>query len=191
MPVSNQIILARHGETEWSRTLRHTGLTDVPLTDEGRRQAAALAPALADLDPALVLTSPLARATETCRLAGLGDGALEEPGLIEWDYGEYEGLTSEQIHVERPGWTVFADGAPGGETSEQVGERVDAVIERVAAADGLAVLFAHGHVLRVLGARWIGLPAAAGARLGLDTATICMLGTEHDRRAIRRWNTPP
>jgi probable phosphoglycerate mutase len=191
MPVTEQITLARHGQTEWSRDGRHTGLTDIPLTDQGRSEATALAPALAALDPVLVLTSPLSRAAETCRLAGLGDRAEEEPGLVEWDYGDYEGLTSAQIHEDRPGWTIFEDGAPGGETPEQIGARVDGVIERLAAADGLCVAFAHGHVLRVLGARWIGLAPGAGALLGLDTATLSGLGTEHERRVLARWNAAP
>ena len=138
-----------------------------------------------------MLTSPLSRAAETCRLAGLGDGAVEEPGLMEWDYGDYEGLTSDQIHVERPGWSIFEDGAPGGESPDQVAARADAVIERMAAAGGLCVAFAHGHLLRVLGARWIGLPASGGARLGLYTATLSALGTEHGVRAIARWNAAP
>ena len=128
-------MLARHGETEWSRSGRHTGRTDIPLTDEGRRQAEALRPALAELEPALVLTSPLSRAAETCRLAGLGDVAVEEPALMEWDYGDYEGLTSDQIHQERPGWNVFEDGAVGGETPDQVAARVDGVIDRMVAAE--------------------------------------------------------
>ena len=191
MPVSEEIILARHGETDWSRTGRHTGRTDVPLTDAGRRQATALAPALAELDPVLVLTSPLSRAADTCRLAGLGDRAVPEPALMEWDYGDYEGLTSDQIHQDRPGWTIFEDGAPGGEAPDEVAARVDAVIERMAGAGGLCVAFAHGHVLRVLGARWVGLPAAAGAHLGLSTATLSALGTEHGVRALARWNAAP
>lgn len=191
MPVTELITLARHGETEWSRDLRHTGLTDIPLTAAGREQAAALAPALAALEPALVLTSPLSRAADTCRLAGLGHQALEEPALLEWDYGDYEGLTSARIHQDRPGWTIFEHGAPGGETPEQVGARADAVIARLVAARGPCVVFAHGHLLRVLGARWIGLPPSEGARLGLSTATLSVLGVEHDRRAIARWNAAP
>ena len=191
MPVSEQIMLARHGQTEWSRDGRHTGRTDIPLTEEGRRQAEALRPALATLEPALVLTSPLSRAAETCRLAGLGDVAVEEPALMEWDYGEYEGLTSDQIHEQRPGWNIFEDGAPGGETPRDVAARADAVIERMAGAGGPCVAFAHGHVLRVLGARWIDLPPAAGARLGLFTATLSALGTEHGVRALARWNAAP
>jgi probable phosphoglycerate mutase len=188
MPVSELIILARHGQTEWSRDGRHTGRTDIPLTDEGREQAAALAPRLAGKEFALVLTSPLSRAAETCRLAGLGDRAEPEPALMEWDYGDYEGITSAQIHEDRPGWTIFADGAPGGESPDQIGARVDGVIERLVAADGPCAVFAHGHVLRVLGARWIGMPASGGARLGLSTATLSVLGTEHDVRAIARWD---
>jgi broad specificity phosphatase PhoE len=191
MPGTEQIYLARHGQTEWSLNGRHTGHTDIPLTDEGREQAAALAPALADLEPALVLTSPLSRAAETCRLAGLGDRGVEEPGLMEWDYGDYEGLTSEQISEDVPGWTIFEHGAAGGESPEDVAARADAVIARLAAVDGLSVVFAHGHILRMLGARWIGLPPSGGARLSLSTATLSVLGVEHDVRAIARWNATP
>jgi probable phosphoglycerate mutase len=183
-----EIMLARHGETEWSRDLRHTGHTDIPLTDIGREQARALATRFSDLELAFVLTSPLSRATESCRLAGLGDQAVEEPDLVEWDYGEYEGMTTEEIRQDVPGWTVWDGGAPGGEDANQVGARADRVIARVREADGPGVVFAHGHVLRVLGARWIGLPAASGALLALSTSTLSTLGYERDRQVLTLWN---
>jgi probable phosphoglycerate mutase len=183
-----EILLARHGETEWSRDGRHTGLTDVPLTDTGREQARALASRFAGLQPALVLSSPLSRALETCRLAGLGEQAAEEPDLVEWDYGDYEGITTEEIRENRPGWSIFEDGAPGGESPEQIGARADRVIERLEAADGLAVAFAHGHILRVLAARWVGLPAAGGRYLALSTATLSALGRERETRVVTLWN---
>lgn len=183
-----EIMLARHGETEWSRDLRHTGHTDIPLTDTGREQARALATRFSDLELAFVLTSPLSRATESCRLAGLGDQAVEEPDLVEWDYGEYEGMTTEEIRRDVPGWTVWDGAAPGGEDADQVGARADRVIARVREADGPGVVFAHGHVLRVLGARWIGLPAASGALLALSTSTLSTLGYERDRQVLTLWN---
>jgi len=183
-----EIMLARHGETEWSRDLRHTGHTDIPLTETGREQARALATRFSDLELAFVLTSPLSRATESCRLAGLGDQAVEEPDLVEWDYGEYEGMTTEEIRRDVPGWTVWDGAAPGGEDADQVGARADRVIARVREADGPGVVFAHGHVLRVLGARWIGLPAASGALLALSTSTLSTLGYERDRQVLTLWN---
>lgn len=183
-----EIMLARHGETEWSRDLRHTGHTDIPLTDIGREQARALATRFSDLELAFVLTSPLSRATESCRLAGLGDQAVEEPDLVEWDYGEYEGMTTEEIRRDVPGWTVWDGATPGGEDADQVGARADRVIARVREADGPGVVFAHGHVLRVLGARWIGLPAASGALLALSTSTLSTLGYERDRQVLTLWN---
>ncbi len=189
MPVSEQITLVRHGETDWSRSLRHTGATDVPLTERGRQQAAALAPRLDGMAFDLVLTSPLQRAVQTCELAGLGERAQREPALVEWDYGDYEGITSEEIHRERPGWTIFADGAPAGESPAQVGVRADAVIERLEAVEGPCAVFAHGHILRVLAARWIGRPPADGARLILDTGTLSTMGRSHGLRVITRWNS--
>lgn len=182
------LVLARHGETEWSATGKHTSVTDVPLTDAGRRAAAALAPVLARREWALVLTSPRARARETCALAGLGDRAEVDEDLVELAYGEYEGLTTPEIRVDRPGWSVWADGSPGGETPAEAGARVDRVIERALAAGGDVALFAHGHVLRVLGARWIGLPAEAGGNLALSTGALCELGFERERRAVWLWN---
>jgi broad specificity phosphatase PhoE len=182
------IFLARHGETEWSRDGRHTGLTDVPLTDVGRDQAEALGPRFAGLEPALVLSSPLSRALETCRLAGLGEHAVEEPDLVEWDYGDYEGITTDQVREERPDWTVFRDGCPGGESPEEIAARADRVVQRLREADGLAVAFAHGHILRVLAARWIGLEAGAGAYLALSTATLSGLGWEREQGVVTLWN---
>ena len=182
------ILLARHGETEWSRDGRHTGTTDIPLTDTGREQARALAARFTGGSYGLVLTSPLSRAAETCRLAGLGDVAEEEPALAEWDYGDYEGITTEQIHEDRPDWSIWQDGCPGGESPAEVGARVDRVIARLRAADGPAVAFAHGHILRVLAARWVGLPAGGGAHLALSTATLSGLGWERERGVITLWN---
>jgi broad specificity phosphatase PhoE len=184
----NHILLARHGQTEWSRDGRHTGRTDVPLTDTGREQARALGSRFEGLEPALVLTSPLSRAAETCRLAGLGEVAIEDPDLQEWDYGDYEGITTEEVREDHPGWTVFRDGCPGGESPEEVGARADRVVERLRGVDGLGVAFAHGHILRVLAARWLGLPADAGAYLALSTATLSALGWEREQGVVTLWN---
>jgi broad specificity phosphatase PhoE len=189
------IVLVRHGATEWATSGRHTGSTDIPLDDEGREQARALGARLAEWNFSLVLTSPLQRARETCQLAGLGDRAQVDANLREWDYGDYEGLTTEQIRATRPGWTVF-DGVPNGETIEAVGARADRVIERVvgvdgatdASIDGAVALFSHGHMLRILGARWVGLPPLDARCFALDTATLSVLGYEHEARVVRRWN---
>jgi broad specificity phosphatase PhoE len=183
-----EILLVRHGETEWSLSGQHTGNTDIPLTDAGRRQAEALGARLSAWTFARVLSSPLSRALETCRLAGLGDGAEQTDDLREWDYGEYEGRRTVDIRQERPGWGLWKDGVPGGETMEEVGRRVDRVLEAARAADGDVALFAHGHVLRVAGARWIDLPPDHGARLALSTATISVLGWERETPVIHRWN---
>jgi probable phosphoglycerate mutase len=183
-----RIVLVRHGETEWSRDGRHTGRTDVPLTDAGREQASLLSRRLAARSFALVLVSPRERAQETARLAGLAEHAKEDAGLAEWDYGDYEGRTTADIRRERPGWELWRDGCPGGESPEDVGARVDRVIERALAAGGDVALVAHGHVLRALGARWVGLPPAGGRLLALDTAALCELGFEHAGRVIERWN---
>jgi probable phosphoglycerate mutase len=189
MPVQ-QVYLIRHGETAWSLSGQHTGTTDIPLTENGRRVAMLLQPVLTRETFMLVLTSPLQRARETCALAGLGERAAIERDLIEWNYGEYEGLTSQQIHATRPGWMVFTDGCPGGESPDQVGARVDRVIARVRAVEGHVALFAHGHVLRALTARWLGLRVAAGGHFLLDTATLNILSSYRGLPAVQRWNAP-
>jgi broad specificity phosphatase PhoE len=187
---NQEVFVVRHGETAWSLSGQHTGMTDIPLTENGRALARRLQPILAKPSFSLVLTSPLGRARETCELAGLGSRAVVEPDLMEWNYGEYEGLTSQQIHAKRPGWMVFRDGCPGGETPEQVGVRADRVIARVRAAPGDVALFAHGHIFRVLVSRWIGLPATAGQHFLLDTATLNILASYRDSPAVKVWNAP-
>lgn len=186
-----EIILVRHGETEWARDGRHTGRTDVPLTPHGEEQARALAPPLAGHKIALTLVSPARRARRTAELAGLSPAETDER-LWEWDYGAYEGRTTAQIQEERPGWSLWRDGVIGGETAAQVGARVDGVLGRVrtSLADGDVVLAAHGHVLRVLTARWLGLPPGAGRLFKLGTGTVSTLGTEHDEPVISSWNVP-
>jgi probable phosphoglycerate mutase len=188
---SMNVFTIRHGETEWSLSGQHTGTTDLPLTDNGRRLAEKLRPVLARETFSLVLVSPLQRARETCRLSGLGDRALIDPDLIEWNYGEYEGLTPDRIHKTNLHWMIFRDGCPGGESPEQVAARVDRVIARVREADGDVALFAHGHVLRVLAARWIGLPAQDGQHFLLGTGTLCVLGYYREVPAIKVWNGAP
>jgi probable phosphoglycerate mutase len=187
---TQKIYVVRHGETEWSLSGQHTGVTDIPLTENGRAVARRLRPILAEPSFTLVLTSPLSRARETCELAGLGGRAELDPDLKEWNYGEYEGLTPKQIHDKKPGWMIFRDGCPGGETPAQIGARVDRVIARVRAAPGDVALFAHGHVFRVLVVRWIGLPPAAGQHFLLDTATLNVLGYYRDSPAVKIWNAP-
>jgi broad specificity phosphatase PhoE len=184
------VFAIRHGETAWSLSGQHTGTTDIPLTDNGRRLAERMRPVLANEAFALVLVSPMQRARETCELAGLGDKAVIEPDLVEWNYGEYEGLTPKQIDDKASGWLIFRDGCPGGEAPEQVGARVDRVIARARAAEGDVALFAHGHVLRVLAARWLGLPAGGGQHFLLDTGTLSVLGYYRDVPAVRIWNGP-
>jgi probable phosphoglycerate mutase len=180
----------RHGETAWSLSGQHTGTTDLPLTESGRRLAVRMRPVLAKEAFALVLCSPMRRARETCELGGLGDRAAIDPDLVEWNYGAYEGLTPKQIQVAAPGWLIFRDGCPGGEAPNQVATRVDRVIARARAADGDVALFAHGHVLRVLAARWIGLPPHAGQHFLLDTGTLSVLGYYREIPAVRIWNGP-
>jgi probable phosphoglycerate mutase len=184
-----QLYLVRHGETEWSRSGQHTGRTDIPLTDLGRRQAHALGDRLRGHDFGLMLTSPMSRAADTARLAGFGE-AQPTTDLMEWDYGRFEGRTTAQIREGLPGWTIWAGPWSGGETPREVGERVDRVIERCLdpGVSGDSVLFAHGHVLRVLAARWLGRPAQDGAHYALSTATISVLGWEHGGRVIETWN---
>jgi broad specificity phosphatase PhoE len=183
--------LVRHGETEWSKAGRHTGRTDLELTAEGQAEALALRPLLADLNPALVLCSPRRRALETARLAGLSIDDIDDD-LAEWDYGDYEGRTSTEIRQEVPGWTLWKDGVPGGETAAEVARRADRVLARAVDAleRGPVVLVAHGHISRVIAARWIGLGAQAGGRLALSTAAPSVLGVQQGTPAIDRWNMP-
>lgn len=191
------LILVRHGETEWSKSGRHTGRTDIPMTADGEVRAAGLAPALARCQIRAVFTSTAARAVRTAELAGLAN-ARKDPDLQEWDYGGYEGRTTAQIQAERPGWYLWRDGViPGdaahpGETVSEVGARADAVLARVRPLldDGAVALIAHAHVLRILTARWLGLAPAGGRLFRLDTGTLCALGTEHDRPVIQSWNAP-
>jgi broad specificity phosphatase PhoE len=186
--VSQEVVLVRHGETEWSRELRHTGRTDVPLTDAGRQQAELVGESLRGRTFALVLTSPLQRAAETCRLAGFGGVAKRRDDLMEWDYGDYEGRRTDEIRKEVAGWTVFQGGVPHGETLEQVGRRADRVIAEARAANGDVLLFGHGHVLRILCARWLGLEPDGGRLFALDPATLSGLGFERETPVIRFWN---
>jgi broad specificity phosphatase PhoE len=185
---SQEVYLIRHGETEWSLSGQHTGITDIPLTENGRKVARLLEPVLRKQTFALVLTSPLGRARETCELAGLGERAEIDRNLMEWNYGEYEGLTPRQIHAQRPGWVIFPDGCPGGESAKQVGVRVDRVIARVRAVQGHIALFAHGHIFRVFAARWLGLPATAGSHFLLSTATLNILSYYRGIPAVKCWN---
>lgn len=180
--------LVRHGETEWARSGRHTGLTDIPLTATGCQQALDLAPRLTGHTFAAVVSSPLSRALDTARLAGFDDRVQVDPDLVEWNYGDDEGRTTLEIRADRPDWTIWSEGPAGGELLEAVAARVDRVIVRARAIDGITLCFAHGHLLRILGARWIGLPATGGGSLALDTATISILGWDRDAPAIRRWN---
>lgn len=188
--MSGRVFLIRHGETEWSRSKRHTGTTDLPLLDEGREVARRLAAALARERFALVLSSPRQRALETGRLAGLGERIEVDPDLAEWDYGEYEGLTTPQIREKVPGWTVFSHPCPGGETAAQVAARADRVLARVRAAGGDVALFSHGHMGRVLAVRWLGMPPEQGRHFVLGTATLNVLGWERETPAILTWNVP-
>ena len=183
-----RVVLVRHGQTDWSAAGRHTSDTDVELTRAGREQAEALRPLLAGHRFTLVLTSPRKRAVDTCRLAGLAGQAGLDADLAEWRYGDYEGLTSTQIDERRPGWSLWRDGCPAGEDAASVAERADRIIARCRSAGGDTALFAHGHVLRVLAARWIGCPPELGQALVLDTASISVLGSEHASAAVLRWN---
>ena len=180
--------MIRHGETEWTLSKQHTGRTDLPLTENGRAQAAAVAPRLAGRTFAKVLTSPLGRAADTCRLAGLGDQAVTDDDLLEVDYGEYEGVTTADIRKTDPDWNLWRDGSPGGETIAQAAERVDRVIAGLRELDGDAALFAHGHILRVLAARWLELPGEEGGRFALSTATLSVLGWEREMPVVWLWN---
>jgi broad specificity phosphatase PhoE len=184
-------VLVRHAETAWTLTGQHTGRTDLPLTDNGRQAARALAPRLSEFRFALVLVSPSLRARETCELCGLGAIAQPRDDLLEWNYGDYEGLTSAEIERLRPGWSLWRDGCPGGENAAAVGERADRVIAEILAAGDPVAVFSHGHMLRVLGARWIEQAAELGARLGLSTASLSQLGREHGTRILASWSEQP
>ncbi|HEY1465825.1 MAG TPA: histidine phosphatase family protein [Acidimicrobiales bacterium] len=187
-PTGSRCFLIRHGETEWSLSRRHTGLTDLPLLPEGRLQAESLRAALGRHAFRLVLHSPLTRAAETSRLAGLEAGAKIEPDLAEWDYGMYEGLTTAEILEKNPGWDLWRDGCPGGESPSQVGARVDRVIATVRSAPGDVACVAHSHVLRALGARWVGLAVDGGKYFTLDPASLSILAWEHGRPVVNVWN---
>jgi len=183
-----ELWLIRHGETEWSRSGAHTGRTDLPLTEAGRQEAAAIARRLGGKHFALVLTSPVQRALETCRLAGYGDVAQIEPNILEWDYGDYEGLSTADIRKKVPGWNLWIEGFPRGETIEQVAARARAAIDRATLANGDVALFAHGHILRILTACWLALPPACARLFALSTASLSTLGYERETRVITRWN---
>lgn len=185
---AHEVVLVRHGETEWSRSGRHTGRTDIPLTETGRRQADQLADMLEGRSFALVMTSPLVRARETYERAGLTSTAEITRDLLEWDYGRYEGVSTSETRQQIPKWSVWTHPIIGGETVQSVGDRADTVIARALGAAGDTILFAHGHLLRVLAARWLGLPAEAGRHLALNTATVSTLGFERENRVLRRWN---
>lgn len=189
--MATSVTLVRHGETAWSLSGQHTGRTDIPLTEHGREEAAEIGRALAGFEFDLVLTSPLQRAIETCALASLGASAEVDPDLREWDYGDYEGVTTASIHETRPDWNLFRDGVPGGEDAAAIGVRVDRVLERARACEGKVAFFAHGHVLRVLGARWVGLPPRDAALFGLTTGTVSVLGFERATPIIASWNLDP
>ncbi len=186
-----QAVLVRHAETEWTLSGQHTGHTDVPLTDRGREAARELAAPLSAWSFARVLCSPLRRAVETCGLCGLGERAEREDLLQEWDYGDYEGLTSAEIDRERPGWSLWRDGCPGGEQPADVGARADRVVAQLLAGPWPVAVFSHGHFLRVLGARWIELAPAGGAHLGLSPGSLSVLGEEHEARILAAWNIVP
>jgi probable phosphoglycerate mutase len=188
MAETHRIWLVRHGETEWSKSGQHTGRTDIPLTEKGEQQGKALGRHLAGHQFALVLTSPLRRARDTCRLAGFETGAEVSDDLLEWNYGIYEGRTTAAVRVEEPGWSIWTTPIPQGETVEEVGARARRVIARAAAAPGDVAVFAHAHFLRILGACWIGLPPIHGRTLTLGTASISVLGYERETRVIQVWN---
>src|SRR5690349_2725764 len=186
-----ELFLFRHGETEWSKSGAHTGRTDLPLTEEGRARAATLGEWLTGRQFSLVLTSPLSRARDTCALAGYGDAAQLEPNLREWDYGDYEGRTTADIRKERPDWFLWTSGVPHGETIEQVAARARSVIEPVSNVDGAVAWFAHGHILRILTACWLGLTPEAGRLFALSTGSVSTLGYERETRVITTWNITP
>ena len=183
-----RMVLVRHGETAWSASGQHTGRTDIPLEPAGQAEAKALAPVLAGHDFAQVLTSPLRRASATAALAGFAERAVVCDDLLEWDYGDAEGRPTDAVRAERPGWTLFGDGVTGGETAADVGRRADRVIDAALGASGDTLCFAHGHLLRVLAARWVGLPPAGGRLFVLDAASVSVLGWEREVRVVAQWN---
>jgi probable phosphoglycerate mutase len=185
--MADDVWLVRHGETEWSRDGKHTSHTDLDLTDDGVQVAKALRSRLADTSFDLVLTSPMMRATHTAELAGFPD-AQPEPDLVEWDYGDYEGLTTDEIRETVPGWTIWANGAKAGESADEITARLDRVVRRLVDQPGRCLLFGHGHSLRALAARWLELPVTEGSRLYLETATVSVLGYERETRVLDRWN---
>jgi probable phosphoglycerate mutase len=187
-PHHHRVVLVRHGQTEWSRSGRHTGDTDIPLTEEGRVQARAVTPRLQGHTFAQVLSSPLQRARDTCSLSGFGDQAVIDEDLREWNYGDYEGITTASIRETRPDWLLWRDGCPGGDSPESISLRADRVVARLRAAGGHCLVYSHGHFLRVLAARWVNLPVSAGSVLRLDTATVSSLSWEREVPVIRRWN---
>jgi broad specificity phosphatase PhoE len=187
----NELWLARHGETEWTLSRQHTSSTDLEITPNGEVQARALGERVRGRDFALVCSSPMQRARRTAELAGFGDRLEILDDFREWDYGEYEGVTTDEIHETRPDWDLWRDGCPGGETVEQVAARADRLVERIHAAGGPVLCFGHGHMSRVLGARYLGLDGTGGRHLMMGTATLSIIGDEHDHPAIRLWNEPP
>ena len=189
--MSQRIVLVRHGTTEWSAAGRHTSFTDIPLTDEGRRNASALHNALASVRADAVWSSPSLRAYETCKLAGFEHNAVAVADLVEWNYGEYEGRTTLEIRERRPRWSLWDDGAPGGETVEAIQQRADRLLATIQETQRDTLIFSHGHFSRVLAARWLGLPARDGRLLALDPATISTLGFERDQRVLTGWNASP
>jgi broad specificity phosphatase PhoE len=189
--VTDQIVVVRHGETEWSASGKHTSSTDLPLTDEGRRLAGALKPRLQRYSFSCVLCSPLRRARETCELAGYGDRAQFTDDLREWSYGEYEGLTTPEIRQHNPDWNLWREGCPGGESPAEVSARADRVLSRLQEVEGSALVFAHGHILRVLTARWLEMEPAEGARFRLEAGALGELGFERETRVLTGWNWTP
>jgi broad specificity phosphatase PhoE len=187
-----RLVLLRHGATEWSQSGQHTGRTDIPLLEQGRRQAEATGALFREYgltNFVQILTSPLLRASETCALAGF-EGEVD-PDLLEWDYGAYEGITTAEIQRDHPGWNLWTDGVPEGETAAEVGRRADRVIERAKSVEGDTLAVAHGHLLRVVGARWLNLPPVAGRLFMLDPGAVCVLASEHDLPAVWMWNLVP
>jgi len=185
------VVVVRHGETEWSASGQHTSRTDLPLIEVGREQARAMAPLLRGLRFGLVLSSPMRRALDTCELAGFGSVVSVSDDLHEWDYGEYEGLTTPQIRSSAPEWNLWRDGCPGGEPPDEVEARADRVLAGISETDGDALVFAHGHILRVIASRWVEQPVAFGARIALSAGSLSVLGYERETRVIRRWNLVP